>query len=69
MTVHSVTVNGKTARFAFEQPSYPGDPKGPGDPDPRARGVADQPGRRPGPQPAAPGLHAGTQQLAGQRRA
>src|SRR5262249_1807146 len=36
MTVHSVTVNGKTARFAFEQPTYPGDPKGAGDPDPRA---------------------------------
>jgi len=36
LTVNSVTVNGKTARFAFEQPTYPGDPKGPGDPDPLA---------------------------------
>ena len=36
MSVRSVTVNGRAARFAFEQPTYPGDPKGPGDPDPLA---------------------------------
>jgi aminopeptidase N len=36
LSVSSVTVNGKPAQFAFEQPTYPGDPKGPGDPDPRA---------------------------------
>jgi aminopeptidase N len=36
MTVNSVTVNGMPARFAFQQPTYPGDPKGPNDPDPLA---------------------------------
>src|SRR5689334_9117334 len=36
LTVSSVTVNGRPARFAFEQPTYPGDPKGPGDLDPLA---------------------------------
>jgi aminopeptidase N len=36
MSVSSVTVNGRPARFAFEQPTYPGDPKGPSDPDPLA---------------------------------
>jgi len=36
MTVSSVTVNGQRASFAFVQPTYPGDPNGPGDPDPRA---------------------------------
>lgn len=32
MSVSSVTVNGRPARFAFEQPTYPGGPNGPGDP-------------------------------------
>jgi aminopeptidase N len=36
LSVSSVTVNGRPARFAFEQPTYPGDPKGPNDPDPLA---------------------------------
>jgi hypothetical protein len=36
LSVSSVTVNGKTANWAFEQPTYPGDPKGQGDPDPLA---------------------------------
>jgi aminopeptidase N len=36
MTVTSVTVNGHPARFAFVQPTYPGDPNGPNDPDPLA---------------------------------
>jgi hypothetical protein len=36
MNVSSVTVDGRAARFAFEQPAYPGDPKGPSDPDPLA---------------------------------
>jgi hypothetical protein len=36
LTVSSVTVNGRPARFTFEQPTYPGDPNGPNDPDPRA---------------------------------
>ena len=36
MSVSSVTVNGRAARFAFEQPTYPGDPNGPNDPDPLA---------------------------------
>src|SRR5262249_43767839 len=36
MTVTSVSVNGRPAVFAFAQPTYPGDPNGPNDPDPRA---------------------------------
>jgi hypothetical protein len=36
MAVSSVTVNGAPARFAFAQPTYPGDPKGQDDPDPLA---------------------------------
>jgi hypothetical protein len=36
LTVGSVTVNGRPASFAFAQPAYPGDPAGPGDPDPAA---------------------------------
>jgi hypothetical protein len=36
MAVDSVTVNGRPAAFTFVQPTYPGDPNGPGDPDPRA---------------------------------
>ncbi|HWG13493.1 MAG TPA: M1 family aminopeptidase [Streptosporangiaceae bacterium] len=36
LSVSSVTVNGQPARFAFVQPTYPGDPKGAGDPDPLA---------------------------------
>ncbi len=36
MAVQSVTVNGRGASFRFVQPTYPGDPKGVNDPDPRA---------------------------------
>lgn len=36
LSVDSVTVNGKPATFRFVQPTYPGDPNGPNDPDPRA---------------------------------
>ena len=36
MTVNSVTVNGKPAQFTFVQPTYPGDPNGPDDPNPLA---------------------------------
>src|SRR5215472_17342509 len=36
MTVTSVTVNGRRAAFTFVQPTYPGDPRGQNDPDPRA---------------------------------
>ena len=36
MTVQSVLVDGRPASFRFEQPTYPGDPNGQNDPDPRA---------------------------------
>lgn len=36
LTVTSVLVDGQAARFAFARPAYPGDPSGPGDPDPAA---------------------------------
>ncbi len=36
MTVRSVRVNGQPASFTFVQPTYPGDPHGQNDPDPRA---------------------------------
>ena len=36
MTVGSVEVNGRPVAFRFVQPTYPGDPNGPNDPDPRA---------------------------------
>ena len=36
MSVDKVLVNGVPARFGFLQPTYPGDPKGQNDPDPRA---------------------------------
>jgi aminopeptidase N len=36
MSVGSVFVNGRPARFKFVQPTYPGDPFGQNDPDPRA---------------------------------
>jgi hypothetical protein len=40
MQVQSVTVDGTPASFRFAQPTYPGDPNGPGDPDPRAHEVS-----------------------------
>ena len=36
MTVGSVTVDGHAASFSFARPAYPGDPRGPGDPNPAA---------------------------------
>jgi hypothetical protein len=36
MTITSVMVNGQPAAFRFAQPTYPGDPKGPDDPNPAA---------------------------------
>ncbi|MEO8888212.1 MAG: M1 family aminopeptidase [Jatrophihabitantaceae bacterium] len=36
LTVKSITVNGRPARFTFVQPTYPGDRKGQNDRDPRA---------------------------------
>ena len=36
LTVGAVLVNGAPARFTFVQPTYPGDPNGQNDPDPRA---------------------------------
>jgi hypothetical protein len=36
MAVRSVSVNGRPASFTFVQPTYPGDPHGPGDPNPLA---------------------------------
>ena len=36
MTVHAITVNGQPASFTFVQPTYPGDPAGPADPNPAA---------------------------------
>jgi hypothetical protein len=36
MTVQSVTINGQPATFKFVQPTYPGDPNGQDDPDPKA---------------------------------
>jgi hypothetical protein len=42
LTVSSVSVNGRRARFRFVQPTYPGDPKGQNDPDPRAHQAGQQ---------------------------
>ena len=36
MTVNSIVVNGRPASYNFVQPTYPGDPNGQDDPDPRA---------------------------------
>ena len=36
MTINSVVVQGRPASFTFVQPTYPGDPNGQNDPDPRA---------------------------------
>src|SRR3954449_4036416 len=36
MTVNSIIVNGVAASYRFVQPTYPGDPNGPDDPDPLA---------------------------------
>ena len=36
MEVGSISINGRAAGFRFAQPTYPGDPNGPNDPDPAA---------------------------------
>src|SRR5262249_62231147 len=36
MSVQSVEINGRPARFTFVQPTYPGDPHGQNDPNPAA---------------------------------
>ena len=40
MTVQSITIDGVPATFAFKQPTYPGDPNGPDDPDPLAHAAS-----------------------------
>jgi len=40
MTVDSVLIDGQPASFRFAQPTYPGDPNGPDDPDPRAHAAS-----------------------------
>jgi hypothetical protein len=40
MDVTSVTINGQPATFTFKQPTYPGDPNGPDDPDPAAHAAS-----------------------------
>jgi hypothetical protein len=40
MKVTSVTINGDPATFAFKQPTYPGNPNGPDDPDPLAHAIS-----------------------------
>src|SRR6195952_6036531 len=42
LRVSSVSVNGRPAGFRFVQPTYPGDPNGPNDPDPRAHQAGQQ---------------------------
>jgi hypothetical protein len=40
MQVQSASIDGAPAAFRFARPTYPGDPKGPDDPDPRAHQVS-----------------------------
>jgi hypothetical protein len=55
MTVNSVVVNGQPAAFSFAQPTYPGDPNGPSDPNPLAREASqNDPVGRPGHNPLPP---------------
>jgi hypothetical protein len=61
MRVNSVAVDGKPAAFSFVQPAYPGDPKGPNDPDPRAHEASQHsrvggPGHNPLPPACSPEL-------------
>jgi Peptidase family M1 domain len=42
MRVESVEVDGRPARFTFVQPTYPGDPNGQQDPDPRAHEASEE---------------------------
>jgi len=61
LTVTSVTVNGRRAAFGFVQPTYPGDPHGQNDPDPRAHEASQLnpvggPGHNPRPPACTPEL-------------
>jgi hypothetical protein len=61
MSVSSVLVNGQPAAFTFAQPTYPGDPKGPNDPNPLAHEASQDnpvggPGHNPLPPACAPEL-------------
>jgi hypothetical protein len=40
LTVQSITIDGVPATFVHRQPSYPGNPNGPDDPDPRAHAAS-----------------------------
>ena len=40
MTISSVQVNGVDVAFTFKQPTYPGNPNGPDDPDPLAHAIS-----------------------------
>jgi hypothetical protein len=62
LTIGSVTVDGRPATFTFVQPTYPGDPNGPGDPDPRAHEASQNnpvggPEQNPLPPACSPELH------------
>ena len=64
LQVQSVLVNGVAATFAFEQPTYPGDPNGQEDPDPQAHEVGQQnpvggPDHNPLPPACSPELKSG----------
>jgi hypothetical protein len=55
LAVQSVTVNGEPASYEFVQPTYPGDPNGPDDPDPLAHQAGqDDPVGGPGDNPLPP---------------
>ena len=54
MTVQSITIDGQPATFTFKQPTYPGNPNGPDDPEPaRARRVELNPVSATNPNPPA----------------
>ena len=40
LTVSAITIDGQPAAFAFKQPTYPGNPNGPDDPDPAAHAIS-----------------------------
>ena len=53
LTVSAVTIDGQPASFAFKQPTYPGNPNGPDDPDPAAHAISNVESRqRDQPEPA-----------------
>jgi hypothetical protein len=61
MQVQSVSIDGAPASFRFAQPTYPGDPKGPDDSDPRAHEASQYdpvggPGKNPLPPACSPEL-------------